>query len=122
MGMKLSLSFRDNDVVGLVTDGTITNADYQAGDRNPVEQLLGSGWGKEKVLIGLDKTSYIDSSGIGWLMDIHRTCKAAGGKLIIHSMQPGVRQMLGLLRLEKVLTIVDNEAAARAAATNGGAK
>lgn len=121
MEMKLTVAFRDNNLVGLVADGTITSADYQAGARNPLEDVLGAGWGKDRVLINLDRTSYIDSSGIGWFMDIHRNCKANGGRLIIHSLQPTVRQMLSLLKLEKVLTIENDEASARTTA-NGGAK
>jgi anti-sigma B factor antagonist len=55
--------------------------------------------------LDLDKTGYIDSSGIGWLVGCHRRFTAAGGRLILHSVPPMVEQVIHLLKLQKLLNI-----------------
>jgi anti-anti-sigma factor len=67
-------------------------------------------------LLSLEKTSYIDSTAVGWIIRCHKHCKEAGGKLVLHSISPSVLQLLRLLRMQDLLHIAENDAAARALA------
>jgi anti-anti-sigma factor len=53
----------------------------------------------------MEKTNYIDSAGVGWLVKAHKRFQEAGGRLEIHSISPMVMQILKLLRMPEVLNI-----------------
>jgi anti-anti-sigma factor len=112
--MKLSLvSIEKNGVVRVAAEGNITTQDFSASDKNPLEKLLGVTWFTNKVMLDLDRTDYIDSSAIGWLIGSQRAFKDGGGKFVVHSIQPAVRQILDLLKIGKVVPLVADEPEAR---------
>ena len=121
--MKLSLvSIEKEGFIRVATEGNITGTDFQSGDnKNPLEQLLGMTWSNNKVLLNMERTQYIDSTAIGWLISCHKEFKAHGGTFVVHSVQPQVRQVLDLLKIGKVVPILENEAAARAYVIGAGA-
>jgi hypothetical protein len=55
---------------------------------------------------------FMDSSAIGWFMTSRREFERGGGLIVLHSIQPRVRQVLDLLRVGRALPLVDNEASA----------
>ena len=121
--MKLSLvSIERDGVIRVASEGNITSADFQADGPNPLHALLGQTWSSNRVLLNFDRTNYIDSTAIGWLISCHKEFRANGGTLVVHSVQPQVRQVLDLLKIGKVVPLAENEAAARAmvAATGAG--
>src|SRR4051812_21238123 len=113
--MKLPLvSIEKNGIVRVAAEGNITTQDFQSPDnKNPLEKLLGVTWFTNKVMMNLDRTDYIDSSAIGWLIGSQRAFKEGGGMLVVHSIQPSVRQILDLLKIGKVVPLVPDEAEAR---------
>jgi anti-anti-sigma factor len=112
--MKLSMvSIEKDGVVRVRAEGTITTVDFPADGKNPIQDLLGENWATNRVLLDLSRTSYIDSSAIGWLINTQKELKAHGGRIAVHSIQPAVMQILRVLRIEKVLPLVEDEAAAR---------
>ena len=119
--MKLSLvSIEKEGLIRVATDGNITSTDFQADAKNPLAQIMGQTWSTNKLLLDMDKTAYIDSTAIGWLISCHKEFKNHGGVFVVHSVQPAVKQVLDLLKIGKVVPIVDNEAAARAFAIGAG--
>jgi len=120
--MKLTLlSIEKDGTIRVATDGNITTSDFGAGGKDPLEALLGATWFTTKVLMNMEKTDYIDSSAIGWLIGCHKKFKDGGGALIVHSVQPSVKQILDVLKIGRVVPLVKDEAEARAMAI-GGAK
>jgi len=120
--MKLSLISIERDMIRLEADGPITTADFKSDGKHLFEQLLGQNWTKNVVVLDFEKVSSIDSSAIGWLIATTKEIGAGGGKLVLHSVQPQVKQILALVRVDRALTIVKDEAAARAAIAEGAAK
>jgi anti-anti-sigma factor len=118
--MKLTLlSIEKDGTIRVATEGNITTADFDAGGKNPLETLLGATWFTTKVLLNMERTDYIDSSAIGWLISCQKAFKDGGGTLIVHSIQPSVRQILDVLKISRVVPLVNNEAEARAMAIGG---
>jgi anti-anti-sigma factor len=113
--MQLFLLSEDDDITCLACEGNITQSLFVPGS-DPLEDLLGADGYKRQVLIDLNKTGYIDSSGIGWVVGCHRRFAAAGGRLILYSVPPMVEQVLHLLRLQSYLTLKPDQAAALALA------
>src|SRR2546421_7257793 len=102
--MKLTLvSIEKDGIVRVAADGNITAADFDASGKNPLETLLGITWFTNKVLLDMSKTDYIDSSAIGWLIGCHKSFKDGGGTLVVHHVQPSVRQILDVLKIGKVV-------------------
>jgi anti-anti-sigma factor len=113
--MKLSMvSIERDGSIRVQTDGNITASDMDLTGPNPFEKLLGVNWAANRVIVDFSKTEYIDSSAIGWLISTNRTFKEKGGMLVVHSIQPQVRQILDVLKIGKVVPLVEDETAARA--------
>ena len=118
--MKLTLlSIEKDGIIRVATEGNITTADFEAGAKNPFETLLGATWFSTKVLLNMEKTDYIDSSAIGWLIACQKSFRDGGGALIAHSVQPSVKQILDVLRIGRVVPLVKDEAEARATVIGG---
>ena len=112
--MKLSLvSIEKSGYVRLATDGEITSQDFPDPGKNPLENLLGANWASNNLMLSLEKTGFIDSTAIGWLIDTQRKSKSAGGKFVVHSAPRRVREVFQLLKMDLVLNLKDNEEAAR---------
>jgi anti-anti-sigma factor len=112
--MKLSMvSIEKGGVILVAAEGHITAGDVDPAQKNPFETLLGVTWAGNRVLLNMEKSPYIDSSAIGWLMSSHKVFKDNGGALVMYNVQPAVRQLLDILKLSKVIVIAENEAAAR---------
>jgi anti-anti-sigma factor len=113
--MKLTVITTDKDVTRLRNEGDITQTDFRAGV-DLMETAVGPGCYSRKVLLNMEKTPYIDSAGVGWLVTCHKHFKEAGGRLVIHNIPPMVYQILKLLRMPDLLHIAADETAALALA------
>lgn len=102
--MKLIVTNDDGQCVHVAVRGRVTQSDLGP-IQEPLGELLGMDAYQRPVRLDLSDTSYIDSSGVGWLLSCHKRMKAAGGKLTLHSAHPTVANLLHVLRLEKVLDI-----------------
>jgi anti-anti-sigma factor len=116
--MKLSIVSTDNDLTRIQNEGDISQMDFRAGT-DLVETLLGPDCYMRKVLLNMERTPYIDSAGVGWLVMAHKNFKDAGGRLVIHTIPPLVNQMLKLLRMPDILHMALDDAAAEALARGG---
>lgn len=114
MSPKLSLIAIEKDgSIQVATTGDLTVIDLHPLEKNPLELLLGSKWAEARVMMNFSATHFIDSAAIGWLISSQREFRAKGGVLAIHSVEQRVRRMLEILRVEQVVTLVADEAAAR---------
>jgi anti-sigma B factor antagonist len=59
--------------------------------------------GSNRVVINLEKTVFVDSSGLGALIGCLKAARQAGGDLRIAGVQPQVRMVLQLTSMDKVL-------------------
>jgi anti-anti-sigma factor len=108
MALRLSIIGKDAGVVHLAGHGEATG--FQAGTSSPFEQILGGQWAGQRVLLNMEFVSYIDSAGIGWLIGTQKQFRGAGGFLVMHSVQPAVKNVLNLLKIERVVpTAADAE-------------
>ena len=64
------------------------------------------------LLIDMSGTDFLDSSGIGWLLEQHKQFRSGKGKIILHSVPPMVSKVMQLMSLHRVLPIADDEQAA----------
>jgi anti-anti-sigma factor len=116
--MKLSLRSDEGGICRVEVQGEIRLAE-QPRDAYPIETLLGADCYMRKILLDLQYTPYMDSSGVSWLVGFHKRCREAGGVLIVHSIPPGIMAILRLLHMDRYLNLVENEHAAQVMALGG---
>lgn len=63
----------------------------------------------ERLIVHLSKVDYIDSSGVGSLVEIYRRLKRKGHKMILVAPSERVGSVLEITRLDQFFTIVPTE-------------
>ena len=111
--MQLTLQSSEHDVFRVLCEGNISQRDIDP-EHDPLEALLGPDVFTRKILLNLERTHYVDSSGISWLMGRHKQFKQRGGALVLYAIPPMVKQVLQLLRMSLVLNLADDESSALA--------
>jgi anti-anti-sigma factor len=110
--MEVQLNFENDSTVLVRVTGRITQQDL-AESQDPLEARYGPGIFARKLLLSLEDSDYMDSSGVGWLLRCNKRCREAGGRLVIYGAPPLVLNMLRMLRMDQVLTLAKDAAAAR---------
>lgn len=62
-----------------------------------------------KVFLNLTGVRYIDSSGIASLVEGLKASRDNGSRFILFGLNPSVREVMELSRLQKIFEIYDNE-------------
>jgi ABC-type transporter Mla MlaB component len=107
--MELTLlPLQNDDVLRVRSDGPVSRRDPS----DPLQTLLGPNCYTHKVLLSLDRSQAIDTSGICWLVNSNKRFSQSGGKLILFGVPPVVLDVLNFLRLTSLLHIASNEQAA----------
>ena len=63
----------------------------------------------ERLVVHLSQVEYIDSSGVGSLVEIYRRLKREGRKMILVAPSERVGSVLEITRLDQFFTIVSTE-------------
>jgi len=92
--------------------GPLKMGDAEQAFRERVEELISAG--TRQLAINLAGVPEMDSSGIGALVRVFSATKTAGGKCKLFAAPKRVRQTLKMVRLDNVLELVEDEAAALA--------
>jgi len=110
--MQLSIVSDNGGVTRVQATGQITTQDTLAGKLEPMSQLLGEAVYSRRVALNLAEATFIDSSGLGWLLLCNKRFREAAGKLVLHSVPPAILDVIKVMRLDEVLKIAEDEAAA----------
>jgi len=101
------------DVAVIMVRGDITL--NQGGDvllKDKVQSLLQQG--QRKLVLDLGEVSYVDSAGLGQLVQIHATTKSHGGSLRLANVTKRLKDLLVVTKLVTVFDTYDSQEAARA--------
>jgi anti-anti-sigma factor len=110
--MKLNLRSLDPQFCRVAAEGDFRLSD-QPRDVNLIESLLGPGCYSRRILLDLEQTPYMDSSGVSWLLNVHKHCREAGGILVLYSIPPSIMAIFKLLHIDRHLNLVEDERAAQ---------
>jgi anti-anti-sigma factor len=116
--MQLSQLPSDSAVTLVRCSGKLSQSEIQH-DQDPLGELLGLGTYGRRLLFDLGQTSYIDSSGVSWMLTMHKRFRNTGGKIVYHSAPPLVQQTLDLLRMSLILHLAPDLTTARGLALEG---
>ncbi len=106
--MQLSVDKEQNDTLHVSLSGRVTQ-DELTKSPQPLRKLFGEDISKRRLLLNLDDTEFLDSSGVSWLLDTHKRFQEDGGRLILFSVPQVVMNVIKVLRMHLVLDIAGNE-------------
>jgi hypothetical protein len=111
--MKLTLLPLENDeVIRVRCDGPVTLRQAD-GQTDPLQILLGPHCYTHKVLLNLERSPTIDTSGICWLVRSQARFNQSRGAFVLYSVPPTVTDMLDFLNIRAELRIAETEPQAR---------
>jgi anti-anti-sigma factor len=109
--VSLEITQREtNSIYLLALKGRLALGDESSGFRSTVDQLLSSG--ATKIVVNLEHVHYVDSAGLGALIEAHRKTKAKGGHLKLSNLGPNFKRSLEVSKLLAVFETSPTEAAA----------
>jgi anti-sigma B factor antagonist len=104
------------DVTVIVVSGDITQ--HKGGDlvlKNRVREVLQQG--QKKLILDLAGVSYVDSAGLGEMVQAYATTKKEGGMLKLVAVTARLRDLLTITKLVTVFDSYDSQADAVASFT-----
>lgn len=106
--MSVNLSTRQvGDITVIDASGRITLGEGSSSLREAIKELLDQG--KSKLLLNLEKVSYVDSSGIGELVSGYTTVAGKGGELKLLNLTKRIEDLLQITKLYTVFAVYDDE-------------
>jgi anti-sigma B factor antagonist len=109
--MSLKLQERQvGDVVVLDADGRITLGEGASLFRDKLSELQAKR--ELKLLLNLEKVSYLDSSGLGELVSGYNSIMESGGNLKLLNLNKRVHDLLQITKLYTVFDVFEDEATA----------
>jgi len=113
--MKLTLLSDMPELVRVRCTGDISQSQLSPGSDLLVDLLSPTVYSR-RLIMDLEPTSYIDSSGVSMLIVWQKRFKRDSGLMVLYNVPPLVQQVLDLLNLRAVLTLAADEKAATALA------
>ena len=88
--------------------GDISGASIAGEGKTPLSPLnLSEGELNKHILFDLNDATFLDSSGIGWLLSVNRAAKELGFEVVVHSVPPLINRVFSMMRLGEVIPVVD---------------
>ncbi len=111
MNERTRYKVRTTDKAAILdVEGAIRLGESEKAFRDKVQELLDAG--QRNIAVNLAQVNFVDSSGIGAMVRAFTSVTRAGGKLQFFSPTKMMRQTLKMVRLDTVLSLYDDEAAA----------
>src|SRR5436190_1872765 len=60
-----------------------------------------------EIVVDLNKVTFLDSSGMGFLVVLIKNARSRGANVSLRDPRPSVRRMLGAIRIDRFVSIVD---------------
>lgn len=65
---------------------------------------------RRKIILDFSRVRFLSSSMIGVLLSLHGKAQAVKGKVIICGLQPSIRKVFTVSKIDKILEVADTEA------------
>jgi anti-sigma B factor antagonist len=117
--MNLKIEQRQvNGVAVLSCHGRIMFGEEATALRDSLKETLGQ---TPKVVLNLSDVSYVDSGGLGTLVGVYSSARAAGADIRLTGLGQRLRDVLQITKLATVFAVYDSEQEALAALSRGAA-
>jgi anti-anti-sigma factor len=113
--MKLTQIADDGTLLHVRCEGPVSQAGLIP-HSDLLAEVVGPAYAARKVLLDMERSEFIDSGGVSWLIGYHKRFTAGGGVLVLYSIPPRIMQVLQILRMHLIFNVAANETSARAVA------
>jgi anti-sigma B factor antagonist len=113
--MQLEQQIADGVAIVKITGEITLNKGGDVLLKDKIQSLLQQG--QRKIVLDLGGVSYVDSAGLGQLVQVHATAAQNGGALKLLNLTKRLQDLLVVTKLLTVFDAYDNEADARASFT-----
>jgi anti-sigma B factor antagonist len=111
--VSLEITQREtNGIYLLALSGRLSLGDEAAGFRSTIDNLLAAN--ATRIVVNLEHVHYVDSAGLGALIEAHRKINAKGARLRLSNLGPNFRRALEIARLLALFDTHSTESAALA--------
>ena len=76
---------------------------------NPLVRLLGPTVFERRVRLNLERVEFLDSRGIGWLVECHKRFRQGGGALSLYRLPPRILQVLRFCSMDRYFHLIREE-------------
>jgi len=105
--MSLKITTKQVDTVAVVhCNGRIVFGEEAASLREQVKNMLTT---QKNIVLNLGGVSYIDSGGLGTLVGLYTSARAAGGDIKLANLTQRVGDQLQITKLVTVFEVFDSE-------------
>ena len=111
--MNLSIDSHIDNICHLSLSGKISQIVVDS-CQDQLIQLVGQAHFNQTILLSLQNTNSIDSSGIGWLLATDKRIRDAGGTLVLHSLPHDIQCIFQMMRLNSILKLAKDKQSAEA--------
>ncbi|MFK8055681.1 MAG: STAS domain-containing protein [Saprospiraceae bacterium] len=101
--MKYSVDKQERHTVFTVQEGNLNSV---VAPELKSEFVLLANEGVQNLIVDLSPVEYIDSSGLSSILTANRLWKDLGSFILTGEMQPNVKRLISMSRLDSVLTII----------------
>src|SRR5580700_7281532 len=109
--MRLELQLHDGVGVLHLLGRFVTGSDAAfVSARNSLQEA-----GIDKAVIDLSRVPYIDSTGLAFVVDLHKSLANRGGQLFLAKANPRVREVLEMTRIGEIVPLFEDVEDAEAA-------
>ena len=104
--MKIQIQKNDQNIECIHLDGDL---DFHSSPdlRNELTKAVDRK--APKILIDLQKVNYIDSSGLATFVELFQKMKRYGGKLVLFNLNPSVRSVFEIAKLDSIFKLAASE-------------
>jgi anti-anti-sigma factor len=109
--MHVSLKIINRDIDGvsvLALDGRVVFGEETSSVRDQVKTLLAAG--KKKLVINMEKVTFVDSTGLGMLVGVRQSAKTAGAQLRLSNVEARYSDLLKMTQLWPLFDVSPSEA------------
>ena len=107
--MSLKITNHDvGDVAVLTLDGRIVFGEATSSVRDQVKTLLAAG--KKKLVLNMEKVTFVDSTGLGMLVGVRQSAKTAGAQLRLSNVEARYSELLKMTQLWPLFDVSNTEA------------
>lgn len=115
MTLKMDTLLADGVTI-VVCSGRIVFGEEAAGLRDSLKKLLET---TKRIVLNLSGVTYIDSGGLGTLVGVYSSARAAGADIKLTGLGQRLRDVLSITKLATVFEVYDTEQQAIAAFQGG---
>ena len=109
--MPLEITQREMNGIYLLTlNGRLVLGEESNGFRTTIDSLLSTG--ATRIVVNLEHVNYVDSAGLGALIEAHRKTKDKGARLRLSNLGPNFKRALEIARLLTIFETCPTEASA----------